>query len=34
MLMHSRFATAESRDNHARGWGRILEGFGSFVEKE
>ena len=33
VLMHSRFATLESRDNHAGGWGKILESFGSFVEK-
>ncbi len=33
VLMHSRFATAESRDNHARGWGKILESFAGFVEK-
>lgn len=34
VLMHSRFATVESRDNHARGWGRIAESFARFVEKE
>ena len=32
-LMHSRFASIESRDNHARGWGRILDGLAGFVEK-
>jgi len=34
VLTHSRFATVESRDNHARGWGKIVEGFARFVEKE
>lgn len=34
VLTHSRFATVESRDNHARGWGRAMESFASFVEKE
>jgi uncharacterized protein YndB with AHSA1/START domain len=34
VLMHSRFATVESRDNHARGWGKILESFAGFVEKK
>jgi uncharacterized protein YndB with AHSA1/START domain len=33
VLMHSRFATVESRDSHARGWGRIAESFAGFVEK-
>jgi uncharacterized protein YndB with AHSA1/START domain len=33
VLTHSRFATVESRDNHARGWGRAVESFGDFVEK-
>src|SRR6266404_922946 len=33
-LTHSRFATVESRDSHARGWGKILESFAGFVEKE
>ena len=32
VLTHSRFATVESRDNHARGWGRGLESFAKFVE--
>ena len=32
VLTHTRLATAEARDNHARGWGRILEGFATFVE--
>ena len=34
VLTHSRFATVESRDNHAQGWGKILESFASFAEKE
>jgi uncharacterized protein YndB with AHSA1/START domain len=34
VLTHSRFATVESRDNHARGWGRIVESLANFVEKE
>ena len=33
VLMHSRFATAESRDNHARGWSKIADSFASFLEK-
>jgi uncharacterized protein YndB with AHSA1/START domain len=33
VLMHSRFATVESRDSHARGWGKIAESFAAFVEK-
>jgi uncharacterized protein YndB with AHSA1/START domain len=33
VLTHSRFATVESRDNHARGWGRIADGLAEFVEK-
>ena len=34
VLTHSRFATVESRDSHAQGWGRIAESFARFVEKE
>jgi hypothetical protein len=34
VLTHSRFATVESRDNHARGWDKLLESFATFVEKE
>ena len=34
VLTHSRFATVESRDNHANGWGKILESFAGSVEKE
>ena len=33
VLTHSRFATVESRDSHARGWARILESFAKNVEK-
>jgi uncharacterized protein YndB with AHSA1/START domain len=34
VLTHTRFATVESRDSHARGWGKIVESFAAFVEKE
>jgi uncharacterized protein YndB with AHSA1/START domain len=34
VLTHSRFATVESRDNHARGWGKGVESFAKFVEKQ
>ncbi|HZM04233.1 MAG TPA: SRPBCC domain-containing protein [Candidatus Saccharimonadales bacterium] len=34
VLTHSRFATVESRDNHAGGWGKIADSFAEFVEKE
>src|SRR5688500_13517734 len=34
VLMHSRIATVESRDNHARGWGRIVDNLATFVEKQ
>ena len=33
VLTHTRFAKVESRDSHARGWGRIADSFASFVEK-
>ncbi len=33
VLTHTRFATVESRDNHARGWDRITESLAQFVEK-
>jgi uncharacterized protein YndB with AHSA1/START domain len=33
VLTHSRFATVESRDSHARGWGKILDSFAKFAEK-
>jgi uncharacterized protein YndB with AHSA1/START domain len=32
VLTHSRFASVESRDNHARGWGNGVESFAKFVE--
>jgi uncharacterized protein YndB with AHSA1/START domain len=32
VLTHSRFATVESRDSHAQGWGKILESFAKSVE--
>ena len=34
VLTHSRFATVESRDSHAEGWGKIVDGFAKFAEKE
>ena len=34
VLTHSRFATVEGRDSHARGWDKIVESFATFVEKE
>lgn len=33
VLTHSRFATVESRDNHAEGWNKGVESFAQFVEK-
>ena len=33
VLTHTRFAKVESRDSHARGWGRIADCFAGFVEK-
>ena len=32
VLTHSRFASVESRDNHAHGWTRGVESFAKFVE--
>ena len=32
VLTHRRLATVETRDSHARGWGRIAESFAKFVE--
>jgi uncharacterized protein YndB with AHSA1/START domain len=32
VLTHSRFASVESRDNHAEGWGSGVESFAKFVE--
>jgi uncharacterized protein YndB with AHSA1/START domain len=34
VLTHSRFATVESRDRHAQGWGKIAASFASFLENE
>ena len=34
VLTHSRFATVESRNNHAQGWGKIVEALAKFVEKK
>jgi len=34
VFTHTRFATVESRDSHARGWGKIVESFAGIVEKE
>ncbi len=34
VLTHSRFASVESRDNHAHGWSRGVESFAKFVEQE
>ena len=34
VLTHSRFATVQSRDNHAVGWGKIAESLAKFVEKK
>lgn len=33
VLTHSRFATVQSRDNHAQGWGRVADSFAEFVEQ-
>jgi uncharacterized protein YndB with AHSA1/START domain len=32
VLTHSRFASVQSRDNHAQGWDRGVESFAKFVE--
>ena len=32
VLTHSRFASVETRDSHARGWGRGVDSFAKFVE--
>ena len=34
VMTHTRFATVESRDSHARGWGTAVESLAAFVEKE
>ena len=33
VFMHSRFASVESRDNHARGWSKIADCFAEVLEK-
>jgi uncharacterized protein YndB with AHSA1/START domain len=33
VLTHTRFATVQSRDSHAQGWGKIADCFATFVEK-
>lgn len=33
VMTHTRFATVESRDNHARGWSTAVEDLAKFVEK-
>ena len=32
VFTHSRFATVQSRDSHARGWTRVADAFATFVE--
>ena len=34
VLTHTRFATTEARDNHARGWSKIANTFAAFLEKQ
>jgi uncharacterized protein YndB with AHSA1/START domain len=34
VLTHSRFATVESRNSHAQGWGKLVDSLAKFVEKE
>ena len=34
VFTHSRFATVQSRDSHARGWTRVADAFATFVEKK
>jgi len=33
-LTHTRFATVQSRDSHAQGWGKITDNFAALVEKQ
>lgn len=33
VMTHTRFASVDSRDNHARGWGRAVDSLATFVEK-
>lgn len=32
VMTHTRFATVDARDNHARGWGRAVDTFSAHVE--
>ena len=32
VMTHSRFASVQSRDNHAEGWGRCVDSFAKFTE--
>lgn len=34
IFTHTRFATVEARDNHARGWSRVIDALARFLEKE
>jgi uncharacterized protein YndB with AHSA1/START domain len=34
VFMHTRFATVESRDSHARGWSRIVDSLATFLEQQ
>lgn len=34
ILTHTRFDTVTRRDNHIRGWGRIVDSLAEFLEKE
>ena len=34
VLTHTRFATVESRNNHAEGWGKCVDAFAAFLEKK
>lgn len=33
VFTHTRFATVEARDNHSRGWSRIIDRLAAFLEK-
>jgi hypothetical protein len=32
VMTHTRFASVESRDNHAKGWGTAVDSFTKFLE--
>lgn len=34
VFMHTRFATIEARDNHSRGWSRIIDTLAAFLEEK